>query len=305
MVPGWVLGAIAPVGAQSLPNNKIIPNTATANFQSLPGGPLTNTISNTVTVQGTSTSLEIIKVGDRAAAEPGDTVIYRLLVRNTGGLPINNIVVSDDLPLGFRFIQGSTRGSLTDPAGVTPVTVGTTVSGQRLNFTYPRLAPREELTIVYATIITPDAIRGSGRNTVVALGVARINITVQSNVSTHLVKIRPGILADCGTVLGRVFVDKNFDGEQQDGEPGVPNAVVFLNDGNRVVTDPEGLFSVICVPPGYMTGTLDLTSLPGYTSAPNLYRIETNSPSRMVRIAPGSIARMNFAVTPAFREEKR
>jgi hypothetical protein len=58
-------------------------------------------------------------------------------------------------------------------------------------------------------------------------------------------------------------VDKNFDGEQQPSEPGVPNAVIYLDDGNRITTDTNGLYSLNFVLPGTHTGTLDLTSLPG------------------------------------------
>jgi hypothetical protein len=39
--------------------------------------------------------------------------------------------------------------------------------------------------------------------------------------------------------------------------------------------------------------------------APNKYFIEKNSQSRMVKLAPGSMARINFGVTPAFSENKR
>jgi hypothetical protein len=99
-----------------------------------------------------------------------------------------------------------------------------------------------------------------------------------------------------------VFVDKNFDGEQQPGEAGIPNAVIFLDDGNRITTDANGLFSVANVISGYRTGVLDLTSLPGYTLAPNLYFKERNSPSRLVHLQPGGLGRMNFAVTPTYKE---
>lgn len=114
--------------------------------------------------------------------------------------------------------------------------------------------------------------------------------------------IRQGILSDCGTIIGRVFVDKNFDGEQQRGEPGVPNAVIYMESGNRIITDPDGLFSVANALSGSRVGALDLTSLPGYTLAPNLFRVEDNSQSRLVRLEPGGLARMNFAVTPTFGE---
>ena len=126
---------------------------------------------------------------------------------------------------------------------------------------------------------------------------------VQDGPSIHRLVVDPGILTDCSTLIGRVFVDKNFDGEQQPGEAGIPNAVIFLDDGNRIVTDADGLYSVQCMLPGARSGVLDLTSLPGYTLAPNLYFNERNSQSRMVNLAPGGMVRMNFGVTPTFQEE--
>jgi len=285
----------------------IIPNTATANFRSVPGGPFQTVQSNTVTVPLVAERLEIIKVGDRGAAEPGDTAIYRLLVRNSGSSTLSNLVVTDTLPLGLRFVNNSAKASLSTAGGAaTPVSLsGTSVNGQVVTFTYPSLAPQQTLTIVYGALLTPDAVRGTGRNLAVARARNPGGGEVTSNSATHLLRIRPGILSDCGTIIGRVFVDKNFDGEQQPGEPGVPNAVVFMDDGNRVTTDANGLFSLPYAIAGIRNGTLDLTSLPGYTLAPNLYRIEANSPSRMVKLAPGGLARMNFAVTPTFREGQR
>jgi uncharacterized repeat protein (TIGR01451 family) len=298
-------------GFQSLPALAqqviIIPNTATANFRD-PSGNLNNVVSNqtTVPVIPSQTGLEITKTADRASAEPGDTVVYRLLVRNTGFVPLTDIQVTDNLPLGVSFLPKSPRASLTSNQTTAAVGLSSvTTNGSNVVFGYPRLEPQEVLTIVYAAVLTPDAIRGTGRNLAVATGLSPGGTRVSSSAASYLVQIRPGILSDCGTILGRVFVDKNFDGEQQPGEPGVPNAVIFMDDGNRITTDANGLFSLAYVIAGYRTGTLDLTSLPGYTLAPNLYRIEGNSQSRLVRLAPGSLAKMNFAVTPSFKEGQR
>jgi hypothetical protein len=74
-----------------------------------------------------------------------------------------------------------------------------------------------------------------------------------------------------------------------------------MDDGNRIVTDPNGLYSLSNVISGSRTLAIDLTSIPGYTLAPNLYFIERNSQSRLVRLAPGALGRANFAVTPAAR----
>jgi uncharacterized repeat protein (TIGR01451 family) len=239
--------------------------------------------------------LQISKSGDRVSAEPGDTVVYRVSVRNLISNPVSNIVLIDTLPLGFNFLENSVRAGAdsTPIAGVTAQRNGPTVT-----FTVPGLLPAgSTLNVVYAALLTPDALRGSGVNSAVTQGLGPRGF-VKDGPATYKVRVRAGILLDGGTLIGRVFVDKNFDGEQQADEPGMPNAVVFLEDGTRITTDPKGLFSVANVLPGAHTGVLDLSSLPGYTLAPNLYFIERNSQSRLVRMAPGGLARMNFGVTP-------
>ncbi len=283
----FVTGAL-PVAAQTQ-----ITNTASASGSNLP----TVVNSNQTTLSAGQAILQLIKTADRAAAEPGDTVIYRLALRNTGQVSASNITLTDTLPLGVQFLPESLQGSFSTGTTTTPVNLPPAViSNRTVTFTYPSLAPQQTLNVVYAAVVTPDASRGDGRN------VAQEN---RSNIATYQVRIRQGILSECGTLVGRVFVDKNFDGQQQPGEPGVPNAVIYMDDGNRITTDANGLFSLANVISGNRSGTLDLTSLPGYSLAPNLYFIESNSQSRLVRLEPGGLARMNFAVTPAYREEQR
>lgn len=234
--------------------------------------------------------LELVKSGDRAAAEPGDTIIYRLTLKNTGEITANNILITDILPLGINYVSTLTQASVTTGTSTIPTSLtGAVRSGQNVSFNFPSLAPGEALNVVYGAVITPDAVRGSGRN---------LAQESRSNTATHLVRIRPGILSDCGTIIGRVFIDKNGDGEQQPEEEGMPNAVIFMDDGNRITTDEKGLFSLGGVISGDRTGVLDLTSVPGYEIAENTRFIERNSQSRLVRVAPGGLVRMNFAITP-------
>jgi uncharacterized repeat protein (TIGR01451 family) len=251
--------------------------------------------------------LQIIKSGDRATAEPGDTAIYRLSVRNLASASVQNLTITDNLPVGFRFKDGSVRAEAQGiPVAVTATNTGNTVTFNFPTYTLPAAAIGQTnlvLNIAYAAVLTPDAIRGNGQNLASVAGRRTDNNRrVADGPASHRMRIDRGLLADCGTILGRVFEDKNFDGEQQDGEPGIPNAVVFLEDGNRITTDPQGLFSVANVLPGYRTGVLDLSSVPGYTLAPNQKFQERNSQSRLVHLAPNSLVRMNFAVTPSSRE---
>lgn len=293
----FILTALLFAGTSSVvaQQNRTITNQASAGGDNLPS-PVN---SNPTTLVAGQPELQLIKTADRAAAEPGDTIIYRLALKNSGNAAANKITVNDSLPLGLNFLPESLQASLTTETGTTPVTAApATVSQRQVTFTFPglRLAPNQILNIIYAVVVTPDAIRGDGRN---------VAQEPRSNIASYQVKIRPGILSDCGTVIGRVFIDKNFDGQQQPGEPGVPNAVIYMDDGNRITTDPNGLFSLANVIAGNRTATLDLTSLPGYSLAPNLYFIEGNSQSRLIRLEPGGMARMNFAVTPAYGEEQQ
>ncbi|MEH1842149.1 MAG: hypothetical protein V7L20_26315 [Nostoc sp.] len=244
--------------------------------------------------------VQIIKTGDRATAEPGDTAIYRLSVKNLADAGLNNLVVTDNLPLGFQFLPKSVRGELDGQA----IAITSERNGNTVTFRTDVTIPTDKvLNIAYAAQLTADALRGTGRNSAIANARRADNgFSTKDGPATHQLKIRPGIVSDCGTIIGRVFVDKNFDGEQQRGEPGVPNAVIFLEDGNRITTDPNGLFSLANALPGNHTGVLDLSSLPGYTLAPNNKFRERNSQSRLVRLEPGGLVRMNFAVTPAFQE---
>ncbi|WP_210404390.1 DUF11 domain-containing protein [Chroococcidiopsis sp. TS-821] len=245
--------------------------------------------------------LQIIKTGDRATATPGDTVIYRLSVKNLASSSINNVVIADTLPLGFNFVPASVQAEFNgNSVQINATQKNAQVTFQALNITLP---PAGILNVAYAAVLTPAAIRGTGENSAIATAQRTDNnISVKDGPAIHRLRLLPGILSDCGTLIGRVFVDKNFDGEQQPNEPGVPNAVIFLDDGNRVITDKQGLFSVANVLPGYRTGVLDFTSVPGYRLAPNRKFKERNSQSRLVRLAPGGLARMNFAVIPLAEE---
>ena len=250
-------------------------------------------------------SIQILKTGDRAAAQPGDVVVYRLAVKNLANNAIRLPVILDDLPVGFQYVNNSVRAELGGAS--VPIAVsqnGRTLTFQIQNTALPRaIVNSAVLNLVYAAQVTNDALRGNGINRATVSGVlfSTPPRDVRDGPASYRIRVQPGILSDCGTLIGRVFVDKNFDGEQQPGEPGMPNAVIYMDDGTRIVTDANGFYSLSNVLAGSRTLAIDLTSTPGYTLAPNLYFIERNSQSRLVRLAPGSLGRVNFAVTPAAR----
>ena len=239
----------------------------------------------------------ITKTADRASAEPGDVILYRLAVLNLSSTPLANFQIVDTLPPGFNLIGDSIMAEA-NSAGVAIETVPS--SDRVVNFiANTTLEQGQTLNLVYAAQITPNAVRGDAENSAI-VNAQRVdnNLAVRDGPAIHNVRLEPGIMRDSGTLIGRVFDDKNFDGEQQKGEPGIPNAVIYLDNGNRIITDADGLFSVANVLPGYHTGILDLTTIPEYSLAPNLRFSESNSKSRLVKLEPGGLVRMNFAVMP-------
>jgi uncharacterized repeat protein (TIGR01451 family) len=242
--------------------------------------------------------MQLTKTGDRAVAQPGDTVVYRLTLRNQADVALQTVAFTDVLPLGFRLVADSAQAFIAEQPY--PVQVRGTDSTVEFQVDETTLLPvGEVLTLVYAVQLTPDAIRGTGRNSaIVTAHRSDMNYRLREGPASHQLRIDPGLLSDCGTLIGRVFEDRNFDGEQQSGEPGIANAVIFLDDGNRITTDERGLFSLANVLPGYRSGTLDPLSIPGYELAPNRQFIEGNSASRLVHLAPGAMVRMNFGVMP-------
>ena len=173
--------------------------------------------------------IQINKTGDRASAEPGDIILYRLAIRNLASAAIDNVEITDFLPPGFRFESDSVKAELNEA----PVEISVGEDGSTISFSSDiTLETSEVLNVVYAAEVTPNALRGDGENqAVVSAERTDNNTVVRDGPAIHDLRLEPGIIENTGILIGRVFVDHNFDGEQQTGEPGVPNAVIFLEDG--------------------------------------------------------------------------
>ncbi|MBU1425785.1 MAG: DUF11 domain-containing protein [Gammaproteobacteria bacterium] len=216
----------------------------------------------------------------------GDLVPYTITATNTLSATLSNIDLRDQLPPGFKYKVGtaSLDGVPTEPA----------VSGRVL--TWPNLT----FTVGQSHVIRLTTVVGAGvsEGTYVNQAYALNNIVDApvSNTATATVRVVPDPTFDCSDVIGKVFDDKNINGYQDAGEPGIANIRLATVNGLLVTTDAEGRYHVTCaMVPNEMRGSNFLMKLDERT-LPTGFRVTTENP-RDVRLTRGKIGKLNFGAT--------
>jgi len=212
--------------------------------------------------------LSISKVGDRQVAEVGDTVLYTLTVRQTGGAALPQVSVLDTLPPGFTYIDGTARAngvSIADPLGA---------PGPRLGFTLGALPAGGQTVLSYRVRIGVGSQQGDGVNRATALGcgvvagcidpvgLSPVGGSIRSNEAQFRIRVSGGVFATEACVLGKVFVDCNRNSVQDEEELGIPGVRMYFSDGTWVLSDVEGKYSYCGLEPRSATLKVDGSTLP-------------------------------------------
>jgi len=139
----WTTGALA-VGASTTltyqvtvapiaPN--ISPITVSSNlFSSSPGDQNASNNTSSATITAVDFDLGITKAVDNSAPSEGQTITYTLTITNAQENIVNNILVTDALPVGVTYVAASAASSITGTA-----INDTDPSGAGLQFTIPQL----------------------------------------------------------------------------------------------------------------------------------------------------------------------
>jgi|GEM_PF-4714589 len=81
----------------------------------------------------------ISKFGSPLFAQPGEEVVWTIIVTNPGNVPFNNVLVTDNMPPQFEILDNNSTGGTV------------TVAGQSYTLTAPVLNPGETITITLRT----------------------------------------------------------------------------------------------------------------------------------------------------------
>ncbi|MCB1024777.1 MAG: DUF11 domain-containing protein [Acidobacteria bacterium] len=239
-------------------------------------------------------TLEVNKTVDRIQAEIGDVANYRVEIGNSSVAPILNVTLKDTLPDSFSYVKDTARiirGGNTAP-------VEPTVNGNVMEFHLGDMASGERLQIAYRVRIGVNSKKGDNYNSAVVGGVFPSGEVVTSAESRALVRVGQGLFSMRQFVIGRVFVDKNNNGNFDKGEKAVAGARLYLANGNSATTDSQGLYSIPAVSEGAQVIAIDPITLPKGFVLSSGSRRSGRSWTRLLRtpLGGGSMLRQNFAI---------
>jgi uncharacterized repeat protein (TIGR01451 family) len=216
----------------------------------------------------------------------GDLVPYTIAATNTLATPLANVVVRDQIPPGFKYRIGS--------ASLNGANLEPTVNGRILTWPAQNFAAKEKK--VYRLILQVGSGVGDGKYVNQGFALDALTSFMLSNLATATVNVVPDPTFDCPDVIGKVFDDKNANGYQDQGEPGIPAVRIATARGLLVMTDSEGRFHVPCPEiPNEDRGSNFVMKLDPRT-LPSGYRITTENP-RDIRLTRGKVSKLNFGAT--------
>ena len=293
-------------------SDPITPATATTNANGVATALIRSSLPGTATLSGfvdtdavqiaqratvaftRGVALELAITPDRRTVEMGQAVRYTVALRNQGIAAITAFQVRVSAPPRFRYLPGSAMlGGV--PAGDPPV-------GAVLAFEVPQLdgfvdadgdgraGPGEPGYATLSVQLVPGVRAVPGTYETRAVAVEFCDSCAISNTAYATVTVEEATLFTRSTLLGRVFEDRNRDGRIGASEPGVPGAVVALDNGTFVTADTEGRFSVPDVEAGPHVVKLDVGSL-------SLPATVTTDGTQVINVSPGLLATVRFGVS--------
>jgi uncharacterized repeat protein (TIGR01451 family) len=237
--------------------------------------------------------LQVTKTADRSDGLVGGLVGYAIVMRNQTPEDVVQVRIQDQLPPDFKYVRGTATldgAKIPDPQGdrVLEFAVGTVPAFVDRNGNVIADPGEPGARVLrYQLVIGAGATPGEYRNLAVAKDVCEA--CPVSNADEAMVRVRTDELFTLGTILGKVFEDQDGDGRQGRNEPGVPGAMIGLDDGSYALTDAQGRYHFPAIEPGDRLTKINLASLPGPASA-------TTEEARIVRVTPGLLAKANFGV---------
>jgi uncharacterized repeat protein (TIGR01451 family) len=242
-----------------------------------------------------ASTLQIVKSADRARADIGDTITYRIEVTNPTAAPVSNVAISDLLPASFQYANGSARltlGSVKDQA------IEPEARNNQLHFRLPDIPHGETAKLLYRLRVGANAQQGDQENLAIASATFPSGEQVHTSPARASVYISAGVFSTQQVIVGRVFVDTNQNGQFDSNDRAMPGVRLYLSNGESVITDSAGLYNFPSLGDGPQVVSLDPASLPPGYKLSDDGRESGKSWTRLLRtpVGGGALLRQDFAL---------
>lgn len=228
-------------------------------------------------------AIAITKTSPLINVTRGQLVPYTITIRNTLGGALQDVVVVDSLPPGFKYIEKSSRF---DDNPVEPAN-----DGRQLRWEGLDLIPTEQHTIKLLLVVGSGVAEGEYVNRAQAM--SRMTGGDVSGVATATVRVVPDPTFDCTDIIGKVFDDANLDGYPDRNEKGLGSVRVVSARGLLAKTDEHGRFHITCAAiPNPDRGSNFILKVDDRT-LPAGYRLTTENPL-VLRATRGKAMKFNF-----------
>ena len=247
--------------------------------------PSNTSTSNTTMPAAEPSDISITKQAGLRQIKRGQKAPFTIKVTNHSSRNAGAVSVTDIIPSGFRFVEGS---ATVDGVAATPI-----INGQRVRFDNVALGPNAEVVIRVQMLALSSAGPGKHTNRAIVNGLDGDPLAPEARADIEIT-VEP--VFDCGDIVGKVFDDVNENGYQDDGEPGLPGVRIATVRGSLVTTDKHGRFHVACADlPDSRIGSNYIMKLDPRT-LPTGYRITTENP-RVIRLTAGKMSTLNFGAS--------
>lgn len=243
-------------------------------------------------------SLVVTKESDVKSAELGDYVNYTINVTNSGSSTAYDVQLKDALPRGFDYVDGSVRIGKT--ADINPAqTTEFKAEGKYQVLNLGKMANGESKQITYRVLVGASSLGGDGINRATAVANNGQGQSISSREAQWKIDVERGVMNTDGIIVGKVYHDINRDGIQQkeDGELGVAGVRIYMENGNFIVTDPEGKYNFYGVNAKTHVLKVDRTTLPNATEmVTQSNRNAGDAGSLFVDLKYGELHRADFGI---------
>jgi uncharacterized repeat protein (TIGR01451 family) len=241
--------------------------------------------------------MEISKSADRPNADIGDAIAYRIEIRNPTAAPVRDVVLRDRLPVSFHYAAGTGRlsvGTLMDHP------IEPEIAGAEMVFRIGEIGAGLTARLLYRVRVGANAREGEQENVAVASGLFPNGETIQTAAAHATVVVGRGAFSTRQIVVGRVFTDQNNNGKFDEGDTPVEGARLYLQSGQSVITDSQGLYNLPSLGDGSYVISLDPITVPGGYALADGGTLAGRSWTRLLRtpLGGGALLRQNFALSP-------